>query len=444
MINTRSSGLRVLLGVPWYFPDSVGGTEIYVRGLARELQASGVQVAIAAPANSLSEQYDHQGVPVFRFPAQEGDSGPIDLRRSASSEWVTVLESFQPSIVDLHSLTSDLELAHLKAVRRRGIHSMVTLHVPGVVCARGTFMRFGKRPCSGELSVEPCTACRLQALGWPRPLGWALSHVPGPVSDLLDSSRVPAGARRAALASRRDRDRREWLQQIVEHVDRVVAPSRWLVEALARNGVPKTKLTLCRQGVDQAHAQSRVARVGSGVLRVGFVGRYDPVKGLHVLVDAVMRLSADTPVELHVWGVARTTADREYRAHVQQRANGDPRLVFHEETADVGHVYRSIDVLAVPSIWLETGPLVVLEAQAAGLPVVGSDLGGIRERVTNGKDGLLVPFDDPSALGEAIALLARHPERLEQLRPSVPPRTTADVARETLSIYNDVVTGRAA
>ena len=53
-----------------------------------------------------------------------------------------------------------------------------------------------------------------------------------------------------------------------------------------------------------------------------------------------------------------------------------------------------IDVLAVPSQWLETGPLVVLEAFAAGTPVIGSDLGGIRELVSDGRDGLLVPHDD--------------------------------------------------
>ncbi len=70
------------------------------------------------------------------------------------------------------------------------------------------------------------------------------------------------------------------------------------------------------------------------------------------------------------------------------------------------------DVLAVPSQWLETGPLVVMEAFAAGVPVLGSNLGGIGELVTSGVDGLLVEPASIVAWRTALEALCRDRELL--------------------------------
>jgi glycosyltransferase involved in cell wall biosynthesis len=106
--------------------------------------------------------------------------------------------------------------------------------------------------------------------------------------------------------------------------------------------------------------------------------------------------------------------------------------------------YDAIDILAVPSTWYETGPFVVLEAHAAGIPVVGSDLGGIAERVTHGQDGLLFPTGDAKALADILLQLWRDPARLNALRPGASVRTISDVARETLDTYTALAAERAA
>jgi len=437
--------MRVLLGVPWYFPDSIGGTEVYVRGLARQLRDAGVDVAIAAPTTDHQPaRYLHESVPVFRYPAPYAAEGEIDLARPEPGEWCDILDAFAPSVVDLHSLTSGLELAHLKAAGRRA-RTVVTLHIPGVICARGTFMQFGKTPCSGDIARQPCTACRLQAQGVPRVLGRVLARVPRWVAEGLTASPLPHVAQRAFTAAQRDTDRRVWLSEIVTTADRIVAPSTWLVDVLLRNGAPRSKVVLCRQGVDLAHVASTPAAPPiASAFKVGFVGRYDPVKGLHVLIDAAIRVPADLALEVHIWGAARTSAEQRYRQEMIRRANGNDRVIFHSETDDLASVYRNIHVLAVPSEWLETGPLVVLEAQAAGLPIVGSNIGGIAERVTDGEDGILVPFGEVVALERALTSLARDPARVAALRPKRAPRTVADVARETLQTYEALAAAHAA
>jgi glycosyltransferase involved in cell wall biosynthesis len=89
--------------------------------------------------------------------------------------------------------------------------------------------------------------------------------------------------------------------------------------------------------------------------------------------------------------------------------------------------------------WLETGPLVALEAFAAGVPVLGSDIGGLKELVTSGVDGVLIAPNTPGAWAAEIAALAHDLARVASLRAGVrPPRTTEDVAREMAAIYESL------
>ncbi|MEQ1730746.1 MAG: glycosyltransferase, partial [Vicinamibacterales bacterium] len=416
--------MRVLLCAPWYFPDSTGGTEVYVRGLARELQLAGVTVAIAAPATDGGPaQYDYDGVPVHRFVAPESAQAEIDINPQEPAGFAALLDAWAPTVVDLHSLASGLGLAHLRAARGRGAATISTLHLPGIICARGGFMRYGVSPCSGDLGREPCTACRLDAQGVPPSIGRLLGQLPGSLARRDALTHLPGAARRALAAAGQDARRRDWLHLVADASDRIVAPSAWLVDVLLRNDIAPEKVVLCRQGVDVARPTPARDRT-RGPLRVGFLGRHDPQKGLGLLIDAVRQLPATVACELHAWGIAHSAGERRYLQSLAARADGDPRILLHTDGATPAEVYARIDVLAVPSFSFETGPLVVLEAQAAGLPVVGSDLGGIAERVTDGLNGLLVPPGNAEAWSHAIMRLASDEALLASLRPTTAPRTT--------------------
>jgi glycosyltransferase involved in cell wall biosynthesis len=98
-----------------------------------------------------------------------------------------------------------------------------------------------------------------------------------------------------------------------------------------------------------------------------------------------------------------------------------------------------IDVLAVPSQWLETGPLVLLEAFAAGTPVIGSDLGGIGELVRHDENGILVPHDDVGAWTAAMTRLANDPALLDRLRQGMGSvRTMSDVGCDMAELYREL------
>jgi glycosyltransferase involved in cell wall biosynthesis len=430
--------VRVLLALGWYFPDPVGGTETYVRGLARRLPGAGLDVAIAAPRDGgAPERYTHEGVLVFRYPVAihpttdelRGIGRPRRL-----DEWEGILEEVRPDLVDFHSFTRGLGMPHMAAARAFGARVVLTVHLPGLVCPRGTMLRYGRVPCDGDLERRPCAACRLHGRGLPRPLAHALSRVPAWTSGVARAAGLPRSLIGALSAGQVQVGHRRQLRDALGLADRVVAVSQWLAEALVRNGLPPEKLTVCPQGVDTPGAPVR--RRMDGCLRVGFIGRYDPVKGLDVLVRAIRGLPREVPVECHVWGSGHSPLARAYRARNERLAQGDPRIRFHEAIADPGVALAGLSVLAIPSLWLETGPLVLLEAFAAGVPVVGSGIGGIAERVRDGVDGVLVPPGDVRALAGALETLARHPEGLEGLRNGIPEVRTMDaVTRETLTAY---------
>jgi glycosyltransferase involved in cell wall biosynthesis len=97
---------------------------------------------------------------------------------------------------------------------------------------------------------------------------------------------------------------------------------------------------------------------------------------------------------------------------------------------------REYDLVAVPSQCLETGPMVVLEAFAAGVPVIGSDLGGIAELVTHGTDGLLVEPRAVTAWASVLRKISDDPVLLGQLRSNIcPPRRISESARDMAELY---------
>jgi glycosyltransferase involved in cell wall biosynthesis len=159
------------------------------------------------------------------------------------------------------------------------------------------------------------------------------------------------------------------------------------------------------------------------------------------LVDAFRRLPPDLPAKLDICAVGSDELTRQYRELILRSVAGDQRIRILPALArhEVASFLSSIDALVVPSQWLETGPLVVLEAFAAGTPVIGSELGGIKELITDERNGLLVPHADVSAWTAALARLATDRALLQRLRQGFAPlRTMSDVARDMAGLYRDL------
>lgn len=166
--------------------------------------------------------------------------------------------------------------------------------------------------------------------------------------------------------------------------------------------------------LDAAARAAVRARFGAapGDLLVMAAGRHCEQKNFAALIEAAGRLRAiGLPFRLVIAGDGPLRADLVAQSG---RLGLDDAVTFPGNVTDFAGAVQAADVFALPSLW-EGLPLVLLEALAAGAPVVGTDIDGVREVIVDDESGLLVAPGDPIALAAAIALLA-DPGRRERLR----------------------------
>lgn len=101
-----------------------------------------------------------------------------------------------------------------------------------------------------------------------------------------------------------------------------------------------------------------------------------------------------------------------------------------------------VDWVVVPSLWWENAPLVILEAQAAGRPVIASGIGGMAEMVKDGETGLLVPPGDAAALAEALRTAAGDADLWARLAAAQPRTSHERFVDAHLDLYRSLLEGR--
>jgi len=445
-----------VIQVPFcFYPDAVGGTEVYVASLARLLKDENrCDVLITAPSN-LSETYETDGVRVRRFAVSSGVAELSELYGEgdelAAREFDKILNEEQPNVVHLHAFTRGVSLRIVRAAKARKIPVVFTYHTPTVTCTRGTMMRWGRMPCDGKMLGHRCTACTLQGLGVNRLVATAFASIPNIGRQVLRKSRrsgrIWTALRMRELVERRHRATRA----LFTEVDHVVAVCEWVRDVLIRNGVPTEKITLCRQGIERAaldeDGRSKMEDNGAKAsperftkerpLRLVYFGRLDPTKGVHVLIEA-LQLGKSLPVTLDIYGNSQGESGAAYADRLQKLAIGDDRVEFKASVPSekVIQTIRGYDAVVVPSQWLETGPLVVLEAFAAGIPVLGSNLGGIAELVNEGVNGFLVNASGAEEWYNALKRLCADSGVLTRVHHSISrPPTMSSVAQTMIDLY---------
>lgn len=220
------------------------------------------------------------------------------------------------------------------------------------------------------------------------------------------------------------------IRRLLIQVERVLA--RWMVAIVAVSqaiGGELARLKVAQQDKihvvplgldlqkfrDQSKARGLLRQelgLASGVPVVGTVARLVPIKGLKFLVEAAANVTQAVPgVHFIIVG------DGSERSQLQQQVedhglNGKVRFLGWR--SDLAHIYPDFDVVVLSSL-NEGTPVSLLEAMAAGRPVVATSVGGVPDLVLNGHTGVLVPPRDAGALAEAITALLKDPELRQRL-----------------------------
>lgn len=431
--------MRILHAIHDFLPRHQAGSEIYAFELCR-VQAARHHVSVLCGEYDPSRRHGqvtwrvHRGLPVVELVNNQVCASFEDTYRSPliSDRIAHVLHALQPDVVHVHNLLN-LSFDLPAMAHARGIPVVATLHDYALVCPTG-----GQRIHRAEqyvchvIDTGRCARCfrespfqahmvfgkvaALAALG-------AMTRAPGLMHRAALTMRrlFPAFVSQVARAmptvttTKREMDARlTAAQRVFNEVDLFVAPSPSIAKEFQGLGVEAAKIRISDYGFVPL---LRSARSGNDrtrrPLRIGFVGTLVWHKGVHVLLDAVRGLLSNA-YELKIFGDPDIFPD--YSAKLRAQAAGLPVRFMgafdHERVADA---YSQLDLLVVPSLWLENSPLVIHEAFMAGVPVVGARIGGIVDLVDDGRTGLLYDPASPAELEAALRALIEDPRRLNEL-----------------------------
>lgn len=311
-----------------------------------------------------------------------------------------VLEQLHPDIVHIGHL-NHLSTSLVGEAAQRGVPIVFTLHDYWLMCPRGQLIQMhpdehGPWPlCQGQEDRRCAERCYARYFS-----GASAEHA----EDVQHWT---------SWVSRRMAHVREMARQ----VDRFIAPSRYLLARFRDEfGLPAARLLYLDYGFHRQRLTGR-RRHEEAQFVFGYIGTHIPAKGIHLLIEAFGRLRG-APL-LRIWGRPRgeTTpflkqAIQGLAEEVQQRIQWLPEYRNEHIVADV---FDHVDAIVVPSIWVENSPLVIHEAQAARVPVITADAGGMREYVSDGENGLLFVHRDAGSLAAAMQRLADDPPLARQL-----------------------------
>jgi glycosyltransferase involved in cell wall biosynthesis len=183
---------------------------------------------------------------------------------------------------------------------------------------------------------------------------------------------------------------------------RLIAVSSSLEERLRERGYPAARIRQIPNGVPAADRSRRHYQPGQE-LTLGMIALYRPRKGIEVLLEAMSLVrAAGHHVRLHAVGPFETPEyERSVRARAEQLGVSQ-FITWAGFSTEVNAEFRRMQLFVLPSLYGEGMPMVVLEAMAAGLPVISTRVEGIPQVVRHGQDGLLAAPGDPVDLANAL------------------------------------------
>jgi len=433
---------KILMLLGWYYPDSIGGTEKYVKNLSLGLKKLGYNVEIAAPSkNTIKlEEYTHSGIKVYRYPVsnnkfiQHPDKKLTPLN---FDQFVDLIDKVSPDLIHMHSLVTDCGVSHAIFIKQKNIPLVFTIHVAGVMCPRGTFMRWGVEQCDRKLIVNKCASCLLNFKGIPKTLSRMLVALQ--IRKLKFFKNIPK--LNMIIGSKNEIDSRiRTIHELFAIPDCVVVVSQWLKETIELNQFKNKKLFFSKHGIESDNV-TKLAEDNKEKIVFSYIGRFYYLKGIHVLLEAFKKIE-NINIELRLFGVAESDEQKVYLKKLKKITGDDFRIKFMGELVEDNReeIMNSIDVLIVPSVCFETGPLVVLEAFHHGIPVIGSNLGGISELVLNEKNGLLFAVGNVDDLKTSIERFVYEDGLLDKLKSNIEPvRRNEEVVHEMNNLYESLL-----
>lgn len=327
----------------------------------------------------------------------------------------------------------------IRAARTAGVPIAISLTDFWFLCPRITLLRSDgtlcPRPPHDPMGCVRCLAEERRRYRWPARIAPPLAAA---AWRIFGAALPPGRAAKAFI-----QDRRKQLSGALASADALICPSQFLHDRFRAQGVAPDKLHLMRQGLSLPPRTAPVHRDRARPV-IGYRGQIKHHKGVDLVIEAASALAAQGfQFTLAIYGNERE--EPRYTGALKRRTRGMPWVEWRgvHPHNEVWQVMAGLDVAVVPSRWYENSPNTILEAQAAGVPVVATNLGGMAELVQHDVSGLLFEANDARDLSAQLARLLNEPGLLDRLRSGAPAVTSMNQEMSELSsLYERIVAAK--
>jgi glycosyltransferase involved in cell wall biosynthesis len=449
-----------------------GGIGIYVDGLTEELARQGVEVGWFYAGEydlgfrpRVCRSESAAGVKIFALKNSPNLHAAYRIthpsaeisERLIEKAFAEVLDAYRPQLVHFHDL-GGLCSSLISIAARRSVVTVTTLNCYWFICPKNDLIsNVTGAICAGPQCGVNCAKCvpyagqgtkltKVQMLGWrllkssfpDRIFRWVskpLLKYQQRARQVGERCGTRVSDERPDLVDAYRRREIENLRLLSDTVTLNIAVTSFVKQRFIEWGVPAKKLVVQHFGTRAAEFLTPTERQAKNPITFGYIGPLAYHKGAHVLIDAFKRLKVGS-ANLIVYG----NSDSDYGKSIMASAKGaliDFRGAYRH--SDLQRILDEIDVIVVPPIWYDNSPQVVFEAYSAGVPVIGSKIGGIPDFVENEVNGLLFPAGDVVELSACMARLVEAPRLLDGMRHNIKPmKTMFHHVIELAAIYNEL------
>lgn len=315
----------------------------------------------------------------------------IIYSRSTKASFAAVLDQCRCDMVHGHNIYGGLTYSIIDAARERSIPFVLTLHDLKLACP--SYLMLNRGAICERCGRGAFWNCALQRC-----------HKDSMLASLVNM--VEAYFNKTS-------GKYDWISSFL-------CPSQFLLDKIAVSGVPRTKLVHLPNAVNTRAYQPSFGKNDYAL----YAGRLSREKGLLTLLEA----SKDVPIPLRIAGTGPLEAL--CKGYVERSGMQHVTFEGYCHGDQLKDLFRNAAFLVIPSECYENAPMSILEAYAYGKPVIGSDLGGTPELVSNNQTGMLVPAGDVRALAEAMATLWHNHKLLEDMGRAARARVEADFSSE--------------
>lgn len=370
--------MHILIANNIYPPIMAGGAEIIVAQLSERLVQRGHKVTVVSTCSPDAEPYATEiqnGVEVIRFfPKnsywhwERGDRRGYEkalwhLRDAwnlnAGARFRKIIEEHKPDILHTH-LIDGMSAVLWRRAKQNNIPVIHTAHDYHLLCPRALLLSKSLKICT-----DPQLSCRIY---------------------------------------------RKWHIHTTRDVDLFCSPSQFLINKHIEAGLVAKNTVVMRNGI-VLPANIEPKQPKTSPCKFIFAARLTVEKGCEVLIEALKLLPEDLPFEISVAGKGA------YAYKFTELAASDSRIKYlgYISGDEKDAIFRKCDWLLIPSLWYENAPVVIVEATAYNLGVIGSNIGAIPEFIEHEKTGLLFEAGNARSLADAIIRAAHDKQILPNL-----------------------------